>query len=391
MNKQVIYFDNNSTTQIDSRVLDSMMPFLTTEYGNANSTHYFGIIASEAIKKARFQVADLINADPNEIIFTSGSTEAINLALKGVTHKYSSKGKHIITVLTEHSAVLDTCQYLKSMGCEISYLSVNEDGLIDLEELKNNIRIDTILVCVMLANNETGVMQPIKEISNITHGFDALFMTDATQAVGKIPINVNELGIDIMCLSGHKMYGPKGVGALFLRQRTNKIKLSPLIHGGGHEKGIRSGTLNVPSIVALGVACLIAKKEMAIQSERILLLRNYLEIEILKIKNTHVIGNIDNRLFNTTNIMFHGIDSEALIIGLNNPENNLPIIAVSNGSACTSQSIKPSHVLIAMGLSEIDAFSCIRFSLGKNNTKEEVDLAIEKLNNIVQEIRLMIT
>lgn len=388
--KQVIYVDNNATTQIDKRVLDAMMPFLTNEFANANSTHQFGVHAYEAVKSARVQVSELIGAEAHEIVFTSGSTEAINLAIKGVAENYQSKGKHIVTVSTEHSAVLDTCQYLETKGFEVTYLSVKEDGLIDLDELKNVLRDNTILVSVMLANNETGVMQPIKEIAEISHGVGALFMSDATQAVGKIPVNVDELGIDLLCLSGHKLYAPKGVGALYVRQRMNRVKIPALLHGGGHEKGLRSGTLNVPGIVALGEACAIAKRELSKNAEKISALRDYLETELLKIDGTSVNGNIAERLFNTSNILFRGADSDAVIMGLSNPENDLPLIAVSNGSACTSASIEPSHVLTAMGLDEVAAFSSIRFSIGKFNTKKEMDMVIDAIKNMVSDLRAMV-
>lgn len=388
--KQIIYLDNNATTQIDKRVLDAIMPFLTNEFANANSTHLFGVSANEAVKAARIQVADLIGADAHEIIFTSGSTESINLAIKGVAEKYSSKGKHIVTVATEHSAVIDTCKYLETIGYKITYLPVLPDGLIDLDELKNVLREDTILISVMLANNETGVLQPIKEIANLAHVVDALFMTDATQAVGKIPINVDELGIDLLCLSGHKLYAPKGVGALYVRHRMKRVKIPALLHGGGHERGMRSGTLNVPGIVALGTACSLAHKEMKQDAENIFALRNYLEEELLKIDDTIINGNRDKRLYNTLNILFSGADSDALIMGLSNTENDLPLIAVSNGSACTAASIEPSHVLTAMGLNETDAFSSIRFSLGKFNTKEEIDVVISAVKNVVSQLRMMI-
>lgn len=389
-NKEIIYLDNNATTQIDKRVLDTMMPFLTSEFANANSTHQFGVYAYESVKSARLQVAELIGAEAHEIVFTSGSTEAINLAIKGVAENYQQKGKHIVTVNSEHSAVLDTCQYLESKGYETTYLNVKTDGLIDLDELKSVLRKDTILVTVMFANNETGVIQPIKEISDLAHEVGAIFMTDATQAVGKTPINVDEFGIDLLCLSGHKMYAPKGVGALYVRQRINRIKISALLHGGGHEKGVRSGTLNVPGIVALGEACEIAKKEMSQNAEIISTLRNYLENELLKIEGTSINGNIENRLYNTSNILFKGADSDAIIMGLSNPENDLPLIAVSNGSACTSASIEPSHVLIAMGLDEVSAFCSIRFSLGKYNTKKEMDIVIDSVKDVVSSLRAMV-
>lgn len=387
--RRIIYLDNNATTPIDKRVLDVMMPFITTDFANANSTHQFGVKAYEAVKYARSQVCELIGAETNEIIFTSGSTEAINLAIKGVIENYSIKGRHIVTVRTEHSAVLDVCKYIETKGYEVSYLSVGPDGLIDLMELKESLRTDTILVSVMLANNETGVLQPIKEIAALAHSVDALFMTDATQAIGKIPVDVNELGIDLLCMSGHKLYGPKGIGALYLRQRMNRIRLTALVHGGGHEKGLRSGTLNVPGIVALGEACAIAKKEMSRNAESIGSLRDYLENELLKIEGTSINGNTSTRLFNTSNIFFYSADSDAVIMGLSNLENDLPLIAVSNGSACTSLSIKPSHVLTAMGLDENSAFSSIRFSLGKYNTKSEIDIVIRAVKEVVSRLRGM--
>lgn len=390
-NIDVIYLDNNATTQIDKRVLDVMMPFLTNEFANANSTHQFGVHAYEAVKSARVQVAELIGAEAHEIVFTSGSTEAINLSIKGVAENYQSKGKHIVTVSTEHSAILDTCQYLETKGFEVTYLSVKSDGLIDLDELKTILSDDTILVSVMLANNETGVIQPIKEIAELSHGVGALFMSDATQAVGKIAVSVDELGIDLLCLSGHKLYAPKGVGALYVRQRINRVKIPALLHGGGHENGLRSGTLNVPGIVALGEACAIAKKELSKNAESIGALRDYLETELLKIEETSVNGNTSSRLFNTSNILFRGADSDAIIMGLSNPENDLPLIAVSNGSACTSASIEPSHVLTAMGLDEVAAFSSIRFSIGKFNTKKEIDIVIDAVKNVVSSLRSMVS
>jgi len=390
-NQKVIYLDNNATTPIDKSVLDAMMPFLTHEFANANSTHQFGLHAYEAVKKARIQVADLIGAEAHEIIFTSGSTEAINLAIKGVAENYISRGKHIVTVQTEHSAVLDTCKYLEGKGYEVTILPVMSDGMIDLDKLKRALREDTILVSVMLANNETGVIQPIAEIAELVHNAGSLFMTDATQAVGKIPVDVDAFGADLLCMSGHKLYGPKGVGALYVRQTQKRVKIPALLHGGGHEKGMRSGTLNVPGIVALGAACAIAKREMAKNAEHIAALRNYLELELLKLEGASINGNIESRLFSTSNILFSGADSDAIIMGLSNPENDFPLIAVSNGSACTSASIEPSHVLSAMGLNETDAFSSIRFSLGKLNTKEEINIAIDAVKNVVSALRAMVS
>lgn len=387
--KKVIYLDNNATTPIDPQVLDAMMPFLTHEFANANSTHQFGVNACEAVKAARIQVSSLIGAEPHEVIFTSGSTESINIAIKGVAEQYKSKGKHIITVSTEHSAVLDTCQHLEKLGYEVTYLAVKSDGLIDLNEFKEILNEDTILVTVMLANNETGVIQPIKEIAELTHHVGALFMSDATQAIGKIDVSVDELGIDLLCLSGHKLYAPKGVGALYVRQRLSRVKIPALIHGGGHEKGLRSGTLNVPGIVALGTACAIAKRDLVKNTLNIRTLRDFLEGELLKIQGTSINGNIESRLFNTTNILFKGADSDAVIMGLSNSENDMPLIAVSNGSACTSTSIEPSHVLTAMGLDEAAAFSSIRFSIGKFNTHQEIEIVIAALKNVVDNLRSM--
>lgn len=389
MENKVIYLDNNATTPIDPRVLEAMMPFLTDNYANANSTHQFGVGAYDAVKVARTQVSDLIGAEPYEIIFTSGSTEAINLAIKGVAENYSTKGKHIVTVSTEHPAVLDTCKYLETKGFEITYLPVLHDGLIDLAVLEQALRPNTILVSVMLANNETGVLQPIKEISQKAHNVGAIFISDTTQAAGKIPIDVDDLGIDLLCLSGHKMYAPKGVGALYLRQRLNRIKIPALLHGGGHERGFRSGTLNVPGIVGFGAACALAQKEMKSNTENILVLRNILESGLLKIEGTIINGNSEKRLYNTSNILFRGVDSDAVILGLSNPENDSPMIAVSNGSACTSASIEPSHVLSSMGLDENAAFSSLRFSLGKNSSKGEIDFTIEAMRKIIIELKGM--
>ena len=375
LKEQLVYFDYNATTPVDKRVLDAMLPFLTDNFANASSTHHFGLSVNEAVKTARTKVAALIGAEENEIIFTSGSTEAINIALKGVAENYSAKGKHIVTVSTEHSAVLDTCKHLETKGYEVTYLPVNSFGLIDLNELKSALRADTILVCVMYVNNETGVIQPIKEIALLTHEAGAIFMTDATQATGKIEIDVDALGIDLLCISGHKMYAPKGVGALYVRQRMNRLKLTALIHGGGHENGLRSGTLNVPSIVALGVTCEISQQEMKQDAERISTLRNDLENELLKIEGTFVNGKTENRIFNTTNICFRGSDANVMI-------GRMKKVAVSNGSACSSAVVEPSHVLTAMGLNDVDAFASIRFSLGKFNTENEVKTVVKIISEL---------
>lgn len=351
-----------------------MLPFLKENFANPSSTHHFGKTINEAVKYARTQVADLIGAEEKEIIFTSGSTEAINIALKGVAENYSNKGKHIITVSTEHKAVLDTCKFLENKGYEVTYLPVQKDGLIDLNELQNVLRSNTILVSVMYVNNETGVIQSIQEIASLAHEAGALFMTDATQAIGKIDIDVNNYGIDILCLSGHKMYAPKGIGALYIRKG---IKLPTYTHGGGHENNLRSGTLNVPGIVALGKACEIAQQEMKQDAEKIINLRNELENELLKISDTFVNGSKQSRIYNVSNICFRGCDANVMIGRMKN-------IAVSNGSACTSAIVEPSHVLHAMELNDSDAFASIRFSLGKFNTENEIKTVVETIHELTK-------
>lgn len=388
---KIIYLDNNATTQIATVVLESMMPFLTNNFANAASTHKFGVGAHEAVKEARQQVADLIVADTNEIIFTSGSTEAINIALKGIAESYSSKGKHIITVQTEHKAVLDTCAALEKKGFEVTYLPVLPSGLIDLNLLKETLRDDTVLVAVMHVNNETGVIQDIKKIAELAHEKGALFFSDCTQSIGKIPVNVDELGIDALCLSAHKIHGPKGAGALFLRQRKNRLKIDALVHGGGHERGLRSGTLNVPGIVGLGKACELASQEMEEKSIQIKALRDLLEQQLLEIPDTYLNGSTDLRMYNVTNVHFKGVDSDALIMGLSEPNEGESMIAVSNGSACTAASIDPSHVLLAMGLNEYESFCSIRFSLSGENVSEEVDFTALKVKEQVDKLRSMFT
>lgn len=380
-----IYLDHNSTTPLDQRVVEAMMPYLTDIYANASSNHKFGHVASEAVKKSSNQIADLIHCQPNELVYTSGATESINLALKGVAEKYREKGNHIITVQTEHKAVQDVCKYLETKGFEVTYLPVQPDGLINLQDLKNALRPETLLVSVMTANNETGVIQPIKEISELAHDSGALFFTDATQAFGKIPIDVDDLKIDLMAFSGHKIYGPKGIGGLFVRsRRPNRVKLECQIHGGGHQKGKRSGTLNVPGIVGLGATAEIANHEMNKDAKHTSELRDYLEREILKIPGTKVNGNRQYRLPNTTNIYFEGVDSDALMMGMEN-------VMVSNGSACTSASIEPSHVLRAMGLKEEQAFCCLRFGLGRINSLAEIIEVISALRNQLQVLNTLNT
>jgi len=381
----MIYLDNNATTPLDPRVLEAMIPYFTEKYGNAASNHAFGVEVNQGVKKAREQVADLIGCETMEIIFTSGATEAINLALKGTVETYGHEHNHIVTVATEHPAVLDTCQYLESKGTEVTYLPVKRDGLLDLAMVENAIRNDTLLVCVMLVNNETGVIQPAKEIAALAHAKGAFFMSDATQAVGKIPVDVNDLGIDLMAFSGHKFYGPKGVGGLFVRsRRPNKVKLTPLIHGGGHERGMRSGTLNVSGIVGLGEACAIAKREMADNAQRIGALRDRLETELLKIENTFINGSREHRLYNVCNICFEGVDADAIMVGLKD-------IMVSNGSACSSTKVEPSHVLVAMGLSEREAYGSLRVSLGQSNTLDEIWITGKTVAQNISLLREMIS
>ena len=376
-----IYLDYNATTPIDKRVLEVMLPYFTEKFGNASSrTHAFGWVAEDAVKTAREKVAQLINSSDQEIIFTSGATEAINLAIKGVWGNYQTKGKHIITVKTEHKAVLDSCRSIEAKGAEVTYLSVDREGLIDLEELKNALRPETILVAVMYANNETGVIQPIKQIADLVHFNKSIFMCDATQIVGKITVDVEEEHIDLMCLSAHKLYGPKGVGALYVRRKNPRVNLVPLIDGGGHERGLRSGTLNVPGIAGLGKACEIAQQEMWDDAARISKLRTKLEQHLCDLGNVFINGSTKHRLFNVTNITFQGIRSETLI-------NKMPNIAVAMGSACTSAIAEPSHVLKAMGISEEDAYGSIRFSLGKYTTEAEIDHVIETVSDLIKDMR----
>ncbi len=372
--ESTIYLDNNATTPLDDRVFEAMLPFLKENFANPGSAHLFGAGANSAVNTARIQVADLIGAGENEIIFTSGSTESINIALKGVAETYSSKGRHIITVSTEHKAVLDTCKFLETKGSEITYLNVQKDGLIDLNELKESLRTDTVLVCVMYVNNETGVVQPIREIASLAHEAGALFMTDATQAAAKLEIDVTAMGIDLLCLSGHKIYAPKGIGALYI---TRNVRLSTFMHGGGQERGLRSGTLNVPGIVALGTACKIAVQEMKKDRERIASLRNELESELLRIPDTFVNGSLEKRICNVSNICFRGFDANVMI-------GRMKSVAVSNGAACTSAVIEPSYVLTAMGLSEDDAFASIRFSLGRFNTEDDVKSVSRIISKLIQ-------
>lgn len=382
MSKKLIYLDNNSTTPTDPRVVEAMLPFFYEHPGNAASrSHPFGWYAEEAVDYAREQVANLIGVDDKEIIFTSGATESNNLALKGVFEMYASKGNHIITVKTEHKAVLDSCAKIEKMGGLVTYLNVKNDGLIDLQELEDAITDKTILISVMWANNETGVIQPMKEIGEICKKHGVLFMSDATQAVGKIPVNPKEVGVHLMSFTAHKMYGPKGVGALFVNRKSPRVKVTAQMDGGGHERGMRSGTLNVPSIVGFGKAAEIASKEMFDDAARLQKLRDRLESELCKLEETYVNGNIESRMPHVTNISFKHVEGEGLMMTFNN------VIGVSSGSACTSASLEPSYVLVAMGLGDDLAHSSLRLSLGKFNTEEDIDTAIEMISKGVNHMR----
>jgi cysteine desulfurase len=369
---------------MDPRVLEAMIPYFTENFGNAASrNHSFGWHAEEAVDYAREQVAKLVNADPKEIIFTSGATEGDNLAIKGVYEMYASKGNHIITCTTEHKAVLDTCKHLEKLGAEVTYLDVQPDGLIDLKQLEAAMRPTTILVAIMYANNEIGVVQPIKEISAIAKKHGALVFTDAVQAVGKIPVDVIADGIDIMAFTAHKMYGPKGVGALYVRRKNPRVKVTAQMDGGGHERGMRSGTLNVPGIVGFGKACEIARTDMAADTERISKLRDKLENALKQIDESYVNGNTAHRLPHVSNISFKYVEGEGLMMGFNQN------IALSSGSACTSASLEPSYVLKALGLGDDLAHSSLRFGLGRYTTEEQIDYTIKAVTDTVLKLREM--
>jgi cysteine desulfurase len=384
MLKLPIYLDNNATTACDPRVLEAMLPYFTEHYGNAASrNHPFGWAGEEAVDYAREQVAKLIGADPKEIIFTSGATEADNLAIKGVFEMYASKGNHIITCVTEHKAVLDACKHVEKLGGEVTYLPVEKDGRINLAELEAAIKPTTILIAIMYANNEIGTIQPVKEISQIAKKHGVLFFSDAVQAVGKIPVNVNADGIDLMAFTAHKMYGPKGVGALYVRRKNPRVKVTAQMDGGGHERGMRSGTLNVPGIVGFGKACEIAQAEMASDAERISKLRDKLEKALLNLEEAYVNGSIEHRLPHVANISFKYVEGEGLMMGFNKN------IAVSSGSACTSASLEPSYVLKALGLGDDLAHSSLRFGLGRYTTEEQIDYTIEAVTSTVNKLRDM--
>jgi len=384
MIKFPIYLDHNATTPCDPRVVDAMVPYFTQNFGNAASrNHPFGWEAEAAVDNAREQVAKLIGADPKEMIFTSGATEADNLAIKGVFEMYASKGNHIITCNIEHKAVLDTCKHIEKEGGEVTYLKVNDDGLIDMKELEAAIKPTTILIAIMYANNEIGTVMPVKEIGALAKKNGILFFTDATQAVGKIPVDVNKDGIDLLAMTAHKMYGPKGIGALYVRRKNPRVKVTAQMDGGGHERGMRSGTLNVPGIVGFGKACELAYNEMEADAKRLSVLRDKLENALLKIEEAYVNGSKQHRLPHVTNISFKYVEGEGLMMGFNKD------IALSSGSACTSASLEPSYVLKALGLGDDLAHSSLRFGLGRFTTEDQIDYTIEAVTNTVNKLREM--
>lgn len=380
--RRLIYLDNNATTPCDPRVVDAMVPYFYEKHGNAASrSHQFGWEAEEAVDYAREQIAQLLDVEDKEIIFTSGATESNNLALKGIFEMYARKGNHIITAETEHKAILDTCKHLEKAGAEVTYLKVKEDGLVDLAGLEAAIRPTTIVVSIMWANNETGVIQPMREIAQICEKHGVLFHSDATQAVGKIPTHPREVGVHLMSFTAHKMYGPKGVGALYVSRKNPRVKVTAQMDGGGHERGMRSGTLNVPGIVGFGKAAEIARLEMAQDAERVSRLRDKLEHALTQLEETKINGNVSSRMPHVTNISFKHVEGEGLMMTFNQN------IAVSSGSACTSASLEPSYVLVAMGLGDDLAHSSIRLSLGRFTTEEEVDFAIKAISEGVNHMR----
>lgn len=382
MVKLPIYLDNHATTPLDGRVLDAMLPFFRDQFGNAASrNHSFGWAAEAAVEMARKQVAALVGATAKEIVFTSGATESDNLAIKGVLEMYESKGNHIITAATEHKAVLDTCKRLEKRGARVTYLPLRTDGLVDLDLLASSITDQTVLVSVMYVNNETGVVQDIPAIGKLCHERGVLFHTDATQAVGKIPVNVDADHIDLMSISGHKMYGPKGVGALYVRRKSPRVQLTAQMDGGGHERGMRSGTLNVPGIAGLGKACELCQAEMAEEAVRLGRLRDKLKDYLLReLDEVYINGSMDHRVPHNLNISFAYVEGESLLMGIND-------IAVSSGSACTSATLEPSYVLKAMGAGDELAHSSIRFGLGRFTTEEEIDYTAAKVVEVVRKLR----
>jgi cysteine desulfurase len=377
-----IYMDNHATSPTDPRVLEAMLPYFTTKFGNAASrNHSFGWEAEQAVETAREQIAKLIGATAKEIIFTSGATESNNLALKGVAEMYRERGNHIITQVTEHKAVLDTCKRLEKQGFRVTYLPVKADGLIDMEDLKRAMDEKTILVSIMWANNEIGVLQPIAEIGKLCHERGVLFHTDAVQAVGKVPVDVIADNVDLLSLSGHKIYGPKGVGALYVRRRNPRVQVAAQIDGGGHERGMRSGTLNVPSIVGLGKACEIAGEEMAAEAKQLAHLRDRLKAKLeSELDYIHVNGSMEHHLPGNLNMSFVYVEGESLLMGIHE-------IAVSSGSACTSATLEPSYVLKALGLGDDVAHSSIRFGIGRYNTEAEIDYTAAKVIDVVKKLR----
>jgi len=378
-----IYLDNNATTAVDPRVLDAMLPYFLERFGNAASkNHAFGWEAEAAVDSARDQVARLIGASsPREVVFTSGATESDNLAIKGVAEAYREKGNHIVTCVTEHKAVLDSCKVLEKSGFEVSYLPVSRDGFVDLQRLRNSLTDKTILISIMAVNNEIGTIQPTREIGRLAKEKGILFHSDATQAVGKIPLNVEDMGIDLLSLTAHKMYGPKGIGALFVRSTKPRVKITPQIDGGGHERGMRSGTLNVPGIVGLGKACELAKKEMSTEGERLTALRERLKTGIFEqLDDVRINGDAVMRLPGNLNLSFAYVDGESLMMGLKE-------IAVSTGSACTSASLEPSYVLKAIGLEDSLAHASIRFGLGRFNTADEIEYTVQRVGEEVRRLR----
>lgn len=378
-----VYLDNNATTPMDPRVLDAMMPYFTSKFGNAASrNHKFGWEAEEAVDYSREQIAKLIGCTDKEIIFTSGATESNNLALKGVFEMYAQKGNHFITVTTEHKAILDTCKHIEKMGATVTYITPGTDGLISVEQIEAAITDKTVLISVMYGNNEIGVIQPIQAIGKLARSKGILFHTDATQTVGKIPVNVDEDYIDLMSFSAHKMYGPKGVGALYVRRKNPRVKVTAQMDGGGHERGMRSGTLNVPGIVGLGKACEICMNEMESEAKRLSVLRDKLESSLMEMEETYVNGNVTARLPHVANISFKYVEGEGLMMGIKD-------LAVSSGSACTSASLEPSYVLKSLGLDDDLAHSSIRFGLGRFTTEEEIDFAINHVKTAVTKLREM--
>lgn len=380
--KLPIYMDNHATTQMDPRVFEAMKPYFMQIYGNAASrNHSFGWEAEEAVEKARKQIADLIGSTPKEIVFTSGATESDNLALKGIAEMYADRGNHIITQMTEHKAVLDTCKRLERQGVRITYLPVKRDGLIDLDQLRDAIGDKTILISIMYANNEIGVIQPMKDIGRIAKEKGVLFHSDAVQAIGKIPVNVETDGVDVLSLTAHKLYGPKGVGALYVRRRNPRVQITAQMDGGGHERGMRSGTLNVAGIVGLGATCELANQEMAEESKRLAFLRDKLKDKLVNnLDEVYINGSVEHRLPHNLSVSFAYVDGESLLMGMND-------IAVSSGSACTSATLEPSYVLKALGAGDDLAHSSIRFGIGRFNTEEEVDYVGNKVIDVVQKLR----